>query len=453
MRYLLLFVFTLMTLQLYAQRMVIITPEKARVEVAVLDEAARSAHVQQFSGRQENSLRKKWTARTYVLSNGNVLVEFYDRSAVLLNDTGDFRKLNRIRFVKNRVDFLKKNVSYKIEMSYTEGKGILQREKPIRLEKLKSDLPGHHDFEVYQLSTGQVLFLEQYPNLKSAAIYPDLKTLSSDVLSIQQLVYGNEDDEHLMKRLAAGDPLLDYEPNEQLLYPKYEKDLIKNHRLRLIEQKVYLFLESFYGNLYRSENGYYLWLTDFNQLNIGKTRKLGIGRVRIYERLEEVRADQQKYEAFKNGGGTSEHFYTNLSDRYGKDFPRFVPQLVDSLPFLLNFDKEQLSFDSAGMDLVDEALKWNSTDYELFNNWFPAVLAYYGQCYMQDRQDGKWTMLWEKEDQVWIPELRLKDGRAAWDWLNFYKSLSEGPVPIRWAGDWDGYTKRIQSGLQVDNSD
>ena len=62
---------------------------------------------------------------------------------------------------------------------------------------------------------------------------------------------------------------------------------------------------------------------------------------------------------------------------------------------------------------------------------FPSILAYYGQCYIADKQDGKWKMYFEKEDKVWIPELKLKDGTSAWDWIDFYKDLSEGPIPLR----------------------
>jgi hypothetical protein len=111
--------------------------------------------------------------------------------------------------------------------------------------------------------------------------------------------------------------------------------------------------------------------------------------LRIYETLQQVRDAQTKYEAFKNKGVTSEHFYQKISDKYGEKFPEFVPQLIDTLPSILNFDKEQLSFDSLGIDLVDEALKWNGTDYKLFDTWFPPILAYYGQSYITSQERRK----------------------------------------------------------------
>jgi len=50
-------------------------------------------------------------------------------------------------------------------------------------------------------------------------------------------------------------------------------------------------------------------------------------------------------------------------------------------------------------------------------------------------------MLFDKDGNVWIPMVKLKDGSNAWDWHHFYKDLYEGPVPLTWAGNWDGYFK------------
>jgi hypothetical protein len=432
--------------------MKIIPLDKTPFEVTVLDEATKNRLLHDLNGKQDNSLRKKWTARTFVLSDGKILIEFYDRQAAVIDNLSNFKKLEGVRFVKNTIDFLKKNISYKIELSYEEGNHIIQEEEPKRLTNLKSDMPEYYNFEVYELSTGQILSLNKSENLKSAIIYPDLKTLSSDNNAVAELVYGYEDEEQLMNRLAAGDALLDYEPNDHLIYPKYEKDLIKNHKLSLIESKVFVDFSSFYGNLYKSENGYYILLDDFNQLNVPKTGKLGIGALRVYEKLEDVKAAQKKYEEFKRKKVVSEHFYKKLSDRYGRNFPEHVPRLIDSLPTLLNFDKDQISFDSTGIDLIDEALKWNGTNYKLFDAWFPSVLAFYGQSYIKSKQDGKWTMYFDKEYKVWIPELKLKDGSAAWDWRDFYKDLYEGPIPLRWTGDWDGTRRKIRSSIKNANS-
>ncbi|MEQ1799113.1 MAG: hypothetical protein ABL872_14260 [Lacibacter sp.] len=437
------------TLNSSSQKLNITTINKSKVSTTLLDSASKYKLLTHFNGKQDNTLRKKWTARTFLLSDKKVLIEFFDKQALLIDNLNDFKKLDRIKFVKNTVGILKKNVSYKIELSFDEGYHIAQNEKPKRIENLKSDMPEYYDFEVYELSTGQVLFLDKSQNFRNAIIYPDLKTLSSDNTTIAEQVYGSDDDEYLMKKLASGDRLLDYDVNDHLLYPKYLKDLIKNHKLILTQQKVYV--SDFFGNLYKSEDDYYILVDEVNQKN-GAGNKMQILSLRIYETLQQVKDAQANYEAFKDKGVTSEHFYQKISDKYGEKFPGFVQQLIDTLPIILNFDKEQLSFDSLGMDLVDEALKWNGTNYKLFDTWFPSVLAYYGQCYIADKQEGKWAMFFDKESKVWIPEVKLNDGSSAWDWIDFYKDLCEGPIPLRWAGDWDVLRKKKRSSIGTQNS-
>jgi hypothetical protein len=440
MRQSLLIIFILATFNAYSQKLDITTLDKSKIQATLLDSTLKVKLLTQFNGRRADLLRKKWTARSFLLSDGKVLIEFYDKQAMLIDNVNDFRKLDRIRFVKNTVDFLKKNISYKIELNFEAGDSIVRNEKPNRLTNLKSDMPEYFDFEVYELSTGQILFLDKSKNAKNAAIYPDLKTLSSDNSTIAEQVYGSEDDEYLMKKLASGDALPDYEMNYYLIYPKYLKDLIKNHKLTLVEQKIYV--SNFYGNLYKSENGYYILIDEINQKN-GAGDKMAILSLRIYQSLQQVKNAQHKYEEFSNKGVTSEHFYQKISDKYGQRFPEYVSRLIDSLPTLLNIDKEQLSFNSAGIDLVDEVLKWNKANYDLLDKLFPSVIAYYGQCYIDCKKDGKWIMYLDKESNVWIPELKLKDGNAAWDWIHFYKDFYEGPIPLSWAGDWDGTLRNM----------
>lgn len=427
----------------------ITTIDKSKISTTLLNSAAKSQLLTQFNGRQDNTYRKKWTARTFLLSDGKVLVEYYDKQAILIDNIEQLNKLEEVRFVKNTIDFLKKNISYKIEMTFEKGKQIIEADNPKRLTQYKSDLPEWYDFEVYELNTGQILFLDKSENFKAATIFPDIKTLASEKTSVLETAYGSDDDEHLMKVIASGDRLLDYDINDHLFYPKYLRDLIKNHKLTLVEQKVYV--SDFFGNLYKSENGYYIIVDEVNQKN-GAGNKMPILSLRIYETLQQVKEAQAKYEAFKNKGVTSEHFYQKISDKYREKFPTFVPQLIDTLPSILNFDKEQLSFDSLGIDLVDEVLKWNGTDYKLFDTWFPSILAYYGQCYITDKHEGKWAMYLDKESKVWIPEVKLNDESSAWDWSDFYKDLYEGPIPLRWTGDWDGSRKKMRSSIRTQNS-
>jgi hypothetical protein len=174
--------------------------------------------------------------------------------------------------------------------------------------------------------------------------------------------------------------------------------------------------------------------------------------VRIYEKIQDVRNAQTKYKKFKNEGVKSEQFYQKISDMYGKDFPLYTQRLIDTLPDILNFDKEQLSFDSVGMSIVDEAIYWHYSNYKFFDTWYPSVLAYFGQCYMTDKKDGKWIVKKEKEYDVWTPHLVLSNNEYAFDVYDFYKDLSEWPHSIKEAGDWDGQRKKMRKQMKLDNT-
>jgi len=98
----------LATFNSYSQKLDVITADKSKIQTLLLDSASKSRLLPQFNGKQDNNFRKKWTARTFLLSNGKILIEFYDKQAVLINNLDDFKKLDKIRFVKNTVGFLKK---------------------------------------------------------------------------------------------------------------------------------------------------------------------------------------------------------------------------------------------------------------------------------------------------------------------------------------------------------
>jgi len=431
----------------FSQEFEIITSNKSQVKVKIIDDNAKQQLLAKFKGVQDNNLRKKLTARTFQLSDNRIIVEFYDKQAIIVDNISDFKKLEEVTFVKNIVWNLKKNISYKINLPFVKGLEIVKTEKPRQLTQFKSENPKYYDFEVYQLSTDQILFIykSESESEKYSTIYPDLKTLASENSTVNEQYYGFEDDEYLMKKLSNGDNLSDYEPNEHLVYPKYVKQIIKSHRLKLIEKRVFV-LNDFYGNLYSSEKGYYVLIDEENQKN-GSGKKLKILTLRIYSTLEEVRSAQNRYEEFKRDFklGFSEHFYHQLSKKYGDQFPQHVASLIDSLPIVLNFDKEQLTLDDKGIEIVDEALKWNGTNLHLFESWFPSALAYYGQFFITNKKEGKWKVKFDNERNVWIPEVLLNDNTSAFDSIDFYKSMSEGPIPMKWAGDFDQREKKWKS--------
>jgi hypothetical protein len=446
-RHFLAILLTHLVLTATSQKMTVITLDNSKIEVTIISDSAKHKLLQDFNGKQDNTIRKQWTARTYRLSDGRLLIEFYDRQAAIINNAIDFDKLKEIRFIKTYIDFLKKNISYKIELNYDKGKEIVKQFNLKKNDKFKSELLDFTSIEVYELTNGQILFINTTNNSKSAAIYENIKALASECNDVQNQFYG--DLETSSEKFINGDPLLDYENDGQWVYPKDEKKVIQNHKLKLVESKV--FVETFYGNLYKSDNGYYVLINEVNQKN-GGGNKMGILTARVYESLEEVRKAQAKYEKFKNEGVKSEHFYQKISDKYGKDFPSFTKQLIDSLPLVLNFDKEQLTFDSIGMTIVDEAIHWNHSNYSLFDNWYPSVLAYYGQCYIVDKKVGSWIVKKDTEYDVFIPHLVLSNGEDAFDVRDFYKDLSEWAIPIKIAGDWDGRIKQMRSNFKTQNS-
>jgi hypothetical protein len=433
MRQTLLIIFILVTRKTYSQKLDVFTFDKSKVVVTLLDSVEKSQILTEYNGVQNNTLRKEWTARTFTLSDGRILLEFYDRQAIIINNLVDFKKLDLVVFVKNNISFLKRNISYKIKLSFDESIQILRDEKPKRLNQFKSEMPEYFDFEVYELSLGQIMYLDKSKNPSQPIIYSDLKTLCSEHSDQIEKVYGSEDEDYLMKKIASGDLLLDYEDNDHLIYPKYLKAVIKNHKLSLVEREVYV--SEFFGNLYKSKDNYYILIDEINQKN-GAGNKMRILNLYIYETLQQVKEAKERYETLKNKEGTSEHMYQKISNKYGENFPKFVPQLIEELPSILNFDKEQLSFDSLGVSIIDEALLWNISDDYFFEKWFPSILAYLGHCYIVNKKDGKWSMYLDKDGNVWVPEVKLKDGTSAWDWIDFYKDMYEGPMPLRFTGDW-----------------
>lgn len=416
--------------QLVAQKLKIITSKKLEVEVVIIDSAKISNLLSTYLGRKDDSKFKDWTSKTYVLNDNRMIIEFFDRQGVLVKNESDFNKLKEVRFVKNQIWNLKKNISYKIQLTYEQGLKILETEKPKRLSQFKSDLPEHSNFDVFELKNNQILFLDDSGNQKSAGIYPDIKTLVSENTTIAEEYYSSNDEEDVMKKLASGDALTDYEPNEHFIDPKYIDELIKNHQLQLIEQNIYI--KQFYGNLYQSKTSdLYFLIDEINQKN-GTGDKMQIVEVSIFKNLSEIRNAQQQYEKLKNSDQGSEYFYQKISDQYGKDFTKYIPNLIDQIPQILNIEKGQLTLDTKGLEVLDEAIIWNHENTELFDKWFPSVVAFYGEYYIKNIKKGKWLTKFDTESNLWIPQIQLNDETFAWDAGQFYKDLYEGGTRLVW---------------------
>ena len=427
--------------------MKVITLDETEIEVQIVDEENVQKLITKHNGYPDNTVRKVGTSRTYRLSTDQLLIEFYNKQGIVLENIDQFNDLSRVEYVKNTIDFLKKSISYKIKLTDDEILGILKDKNAQKVEKHISDNPVWYDYEVYRLLNGQLLFWDKSKNNNGSALYPDIKTLVAQVNrpEITELEYGSDDDEYLMKRIALGDALLDYEWNFHFIYPEYLKAIIKNHKLKLVEEKIYVD-NIFYSNLYRSENNYYITIDDFDQYGVGSTQKIEIATLRTFESIEEVRSEQKRIKEIKNRVAKSEHLVQKLSVAYREDFIESIPDYINKLSHELNIDPEQLTFDSKGIEIVDQALKWNIKHWkehdEWFDRWFPSVLAFYGECYITEEKDGKWKMNYYPENNLWVPEVVLADGTLAWDYNDFGKSMFEGPVPLKEAGDWDGSMKK-----------
>lgn len=294
-RHLLFLVLTFLTLTTAAQKITVTTLDNLTLDVDIVSDSIKSKLIHDFHGKQDNTIRKQWTARTYRLSDNRLLIEFYDGQAALVKSADDFENLNSVRFTKNYIDFLKKNVTYKIEIPFQQGIELSKSAK--RLSDLKPEIPEYFDFEVYQMQTGQILFIDKSENKKSATVYENMKGLCSDNNDFLSQYYQSMDT--WAKKLISGDPLLDYDLDILVVYPKDIPSLIKNHHLTLVESKVYV--NYFYGNLYRSNQGYYILIDEINQKN-GAGNKMRILSVRIYEKMQDVRAGQTRYDNFKKEG-------------------------------------------------------------------------------------------------------------------------------------------------------
>ncbi len=407
------------------------------VSIEILDHVSKIKLITELEGRVDSDLFKLWTRQSYLLRDGTILIEFYDLQAARVASRADYKKLKNVRFVKNYSWFLKKNISYQYEIDWPVDPKVYRN--PIQLEFI-SERPEWYNYEVWQLENGNSLFIIDIHGRKRATVYNDMKTMASDPNAtpnsgseelIAQL-YGG--DEERSQRLLAGDPMLDFEPNHHLVYPQDVEQLISAHKLNLVAQQKYV--DTFYGNLFRAEGGYYMLIDDQDQLSMTGA-PLSILSVRVYEHLAQLDSAIAKYKLSHNLEYESNPFYQAISNQYGRNFSGSADSLIQSLPALLNFAPEQLTFDDQGMRIVDEAIRWNHEFENTFDAWFPAVLAYYGNCYNIMKESVHWGSTLDRDYNVYTPTLLNKSDKAVLDSNEFFKSLLEWPVSIRSAGRWN----------------
>lgn len=390
-------------------------------------DSVRNKLIAENRGTEIKDFRLAGTARTFQLSNGKFLVECYDREAIVFNSSKDIRTVRGISFIKTLVDRYKRNISYKFPIAYRRGQELTAN--AVKLDDYISDYPDMYNFRVYKLKSLLLYCDDLY---KSAAIYSDIKSLVSDHPELRSIAYGDE--ESIETRFIHGEPYLDFEPNEHFVWPKDIPTLIKEHKLRAIDSNTHI--SDFRGILYRSDNGYYIVVDDPAQNGKNGT-PIQITTATVFETKPAVDDAVKRYQSFIAKPAQHEHFYKYISDHFGDNFGKSVPQLLESLPALLNLNKKDITFDSTGMAIVDQAIYWRHDDYAHFDDWFSAVLAFYGECVIRSKSGARWIVRPETEDHIKVPHVILPGGEYAFDSNRFYKSLFEYPTPLALAGDWD----------------
>ena len=95
-------------LESISQELEVIGSDKTIIRTEILNDKAKNTLLMKFNVVQDDGLRKKWTARTYRLSDNRFILEFYDKQAIVVSNLTDLRKLEEVTFVKNTIWNLKK---------------------------------------------------------------------------------------------------------------------------------------------------------------------------------------------------------------------------------------------------------------------------------------------------------------------------------------------------------
>src|SRR5687768_14757204 len=89
---------TLLTLTTKAQKIIVTTLDGSHVELSIVSDSVKQKILHDFNGEQDNTLRKQWTSRTFRLLDKRLIIEFYDRQAVVVESSADIEKLKEVRF-------------------------------------------------------------------------------------------------------------------------------------------------------------------------------------------------------------------------------------------------------------------------------------------------------------------------------------------------------------------
>lgn len=131
------------------------------------------------------------------------------------------------------------------------------------------------------------------------------------------------------------------------------KSLIKNHELTLIENGITTEPYSPKEKLYESMSECFMTITDFDIPFNGEKAIIGVAKK--FDNLSQVKKAQEQSKLSKNNFGKSVHFYQELYDTYGKNFPNKVDDLISKLPKLINIDSAKFDYSYKSVQLINES--------------------------------------------------------------------------------------------------
>lgn len=404
--------------------MKIIYPNQFEVDLQVLNEKELKEILETKNGKVHESLSKELTARTYSLSTKQIVIEFFDKSGVLVNDQNDYDHLKRVRFIKNKVEFLHPRISYYFRITENEADQLIKEYNGKHLKKYKSEFEEYFSFKVFQLSNNQVII--RYEN--DSYLYEDLEALAFYNNQITFIHYPNGADSGRDK-FINGILSNQFNINNYHVYPNEADKIIQSHQLIPIQREI-KFDRLINSILYQSPKGYFILMEDFNQINPRTNKKLGFGEATIFKTKEEFEKQYQEVldwrERYDSDPELSQgvHIYKDLSDKYGKDFPNHTMEEINKLPAILNFDANKLEFSENCVSILTESIRWNFGDDEFFNQLIHPILAYIGE-YQKSQGKGDWNMKLDREGKVWEPRFTNSDGQDVIDIIDLYKYFYE----------------------------
>jgi len=107
----------------------------------------------------------------------------------------------------------------------------------------------------------------------------------------------------------------------------------------------------------------------------------------------------------------------------GNDFLNHIPQLVESLPRLLQVEPSALDGTERSIDLIDSLIDERGSDDFLSADTFQSLVAYVGEV-IRRRIGGQWDVRVGADGRTWEPDIVDRQGRRC-GLVRIYKEIQE----------------------------